>query len=207
MIASNYHESTIHNNMGESRTRGCNMTPDHDASATESPITRRTLLRQASVGAGATVLGVGALSGTAAATFCARTPGYWKNHFDAWPRGDEVPLNNDLCENYECLLLTHDETISYGEALDILNTPPRGDKAVIMARHLIAALLNIRAGATDCVTGGGNPVYDARRFLGEYATVEDGELTSGSRRWHGYEEAKDELDAYNNGRRCACKGE
>jgi len=70
---------------------------------------------------------------------CVRSMGYWKNHPEAWPVDavvvGEIPYSDD-------------------GALDILETPPKGDATYILAHQLIPALLNIGAG------GDGSPVAD-----------------------------------------------
>lgn len=66
--------------------------------------------------------------------FCPRGHGYWKNHPADWP-----VMNLDLgADNPDQAAL-----------LDILNTSPRGDATIILARSLIAAKLNMAAGAGD----------------------------------------------------------
>lgn len=63
---------------------------------------------------------------------CTFTVGYWKNHPEAWPVGS--------------LFLG---TVSYSAAdlLNILNTPAAGNGLISLAHQLIAAKLNIAAGA------------------------------------------------------------
>ncbi len=58
---------------------------------------------------------------------CTGTPGYWKNHPEAWPV-DEITIG--------------DEVFSKEDALDLLNTPVKGDKSITMFKALAAALLN-----------------------------------------------------------------
>ncbi|WP_231727902.1 Tat pathway signal protein [Haloferax profundi] len=69
-------------------------------------------------------LGIPAVSGSAAAWECPRTPGYWANHGDekAWDTvGD-----------------------TYGLTPETLLKPAKGDKAKIMAKHLVATKLNFQ---------------------------------------------------------------
>ncbi len=61
-----------------------------------------------------------------------KTIGYWKNHEDAWPV-DSLTLGI--------------QTYSKSELLDILRSPSNGDASLILAKQLIAAKLNILAGA------------------------------------------------------------
>lgn len=70
---------------------------------------------------------------------CYYTPGYWKNHPDAWPT-DTVTI----CGT----------TYTKAEAIDILKMPPRGDISIKLAHHLIAAKLNFASGATVAYDGG-----------------------------------------------------
>jgi hypothetical protein len=63
---------------------------------------------------------------------CVRGQGYWKNHPDQWPV-TELQLGN--------------VTYNQQELLDILREPVRGNGLLILAHQLIAAKLNIAAGA------------------------------------------------------------
>jgi len=66
------------------------------------------------------------------------TPGYWKNHPDAWPT-DTITLGG----------VTYSKT----DALDILKTPSRGDAVIILEKYLIAAKLSVAAGETGGIFG------------------------------------------------------
>ncbi len=70
--------------------------------------------------------------------FCPRGSGYWKNHTADWP-----VMNLDLGA----------ENLDQAALLNILNSPPRGDATVILARALITAKLNQASGAGDDITG------------------------------------------------------
>jgi hypothetical protein len=63
---------------------------------------------------------------------CVRGQGYWKNHPDQWPV-TELQLGN--------------VTYTQQQLLDILHEPVRGNGLLILAHQLIAAKLNIAAGA------------------------------------------------------------
>ncbi|MFL6499540.1 MAG: hypothetical protein ACJ8LL_02335 [Candidatus Udaeobacter sp.] len=63
---------------------------------------------------------------------CVRGQGYWKNHPAAWPV-TELQLGN--------------VTYTQQQLLDILHEPVRGNGLLILAHQLIAAKLNIAAGA------------------------------------------------------------
>jgi cysteine-rich repeat protein len=64
---------------------------------------------------------------------CTRTQGYWKNHPDAWPVAS-VKLGTRTYTNVELLAIFH--------------TPVKGNGLVQLAHQLIAAKLNIAAGAS-----------------------------------------------------------
>ena len=58
------------------------------------------------------------------------SPGYWKNHPDAWPDGIQ------FCG----------EALDYTEAIELMGTPVRGDKWLTLFRAWVAAKLNIAIG-------------------------------------------------------------
>lgn len=63
---------------------------------------------------------------------CPKSQGYWKNHPQAWPVSS---------------LTLGGETYSQAQLLAIFDTPPRGDARLILLHQLVAAELNIAAGA------------------------------------------------------------
>lgn len=65
---------------------------------------------------------------------CTLTQGYWKNHPDAWPVSS-LKLGS--------VTYTKDELIA------ILKTPVKGNGLIQLAHQLIAAKLNVEAGASD----------------------------------------------------------
>lgn len=160
---------------------------------------RRDLLHKGAIGAGSAALGVAALSGTALAGCsvdheCARTPGFWRNHTDMWHGGDHLHLGTtgDTTDRFNYFSSFE----GHPSVLEILEMPARGDKSIIMATHLIAAILNVRAGTDpSCI----RDVIDAAKVW-----LDDHPVGSDVRDWDGGEGIKDELDAYNNGERCAC---
>jgi hypothetical protein len=80
--------------------------------------------------------------------FCPRGHGYWKNHPADWPVMDlDLGANN----------------LDQAALLDILNTSPHGDATIILARALIAAKLNMAAGA-------GNGIADVIDAADAYLT-------------------------------------
>ncbi len=70
---------------------------------------------------------------------CHHTPGYWKNHPQAWPEGFTMTFG--------------DETLGYRGLMTILNTPVRGDATIILGYHLIAAQLNVAVGTDPSISG------------------------------------------------------
>jgi len=66
------------------------------------------------------------------ASTCPLSQGFWKNHPGAWPV-DAIVLGN--------------HTYAKDELLGLLRTPVRGDASLILAHQLIAAKLNVLAGA------------------------------------------------------------
>lgn len=64
---------------------------------------------------------------------CTYTQGFWKTHPEAWPV-DHLTIGS----------VTYDQDA----LLALLNTPVRGDASLALAHQLIAALLNVAAGAT-----------------------------------------------------------
>lgn len=63
---------------------------------------------------------------------CPGTPGYWGSHTDVWPVSQ---------------LTLGAQTYSFAELVALLNMPTGGDASMSLTQHLIAAKLNILAGA------------------------------------------------------------
>ena len=108
-------------------------------------ISRRSLLRKGAATSVVLGIGVPAFSGSAAATFCARTPGYWINH--DWPTGALSAVNG----------IAGIEFSSVEKGQEFLKASTGGDKARIMATHFIAFVINNQAAFTPCVA---NPAVD-----------------------------------------------
>ncbi|WP_332898199.1 hypothetical protein [Haladaptatus sp. CMSO5] len=195
---------------------------------TDTPTSRRTLLKRGALIAGAASLGI---PGTVGAqeeqnAVCARSPGYWGSHPDAWPV-DELQISNKRAPK--------EFWISY-----LLNRATDGDKNRILAKALVAAKLNQYAGAEDaciryrgtaddCIGGGichygvpgvavrwlyaagfakfGTPAYEPMDSWYTDITLPD-ECTGEWVTKHANGECLyDTLDAYNNGELCACAAE
>lgn len=150
---------------------------------------RRALLRRGARSALAVGVGTAMFTGTAAATTCPRTPGFWKNHPGAWPV-DGLHLGG----------------VAYSEEslLAILDASPAGDTSVVMARHVIAYRLNAWELNPTCdLAEEANATAD--EWLGLAGPLLDGDdVGAGVHTWvlDGVdgEPAKDALDAFNNGR-------
>ncbi|NHN49727.1 hypothetical protein G9464_19335 [Halostella sp. JP-L12] len=179
-------------------------------------LTRRDVLRRGAAATGAATVGVAGFSGTAAATLdCPRTIGYWKNH-----PGVAEQVRSQI------LVARGSKAIDVDEALSILNTPPRGDKALIMAKQVIAAVLSkgailyedgavCKEAASDIDEG---TLDKAINWLGcveseteGWGYLDDPENYDPVRTWTNDcgdgEPLKDRLGAFNNGRLCdGCGG-
>ncbi len=100
------------------------LTPSATPTATGSPSPTPTITPTVTPSATATP--------SATPAGCVRGQGYWKNHPEAWPV-TELQLGN--------------VTYNQQQLLDILHEPVRGNGLLILAHQLIAAKLNIAAGA------------------------------------------------------------
>lgn len=125
------------------------------------------------------------------------TPGYWKNHTDAWILIEGGILigdwnRNTVCDAGEsCLALTMDE------AMAALSTPPRGDATYNVARPLVAAWLNVLGfNESSCIV---DEVDAAVDWLTAYPIGSSPARDA----WAGISDAAGRLDDYNNGRLCA----
>jgi hypothetical protein len=94
-----------------------------------------------------------ALSGVAAACDCetneCRSPGYWKNHPEAWPV-DKITIGNTV--------------YTKAEAIATMQMPVKGDKTYTMFDALVAAKLNVVNGCPSCQIK--NTIADADQWMG-----------------------------------------
>ena len=160
-------------------------TPSATASPTATPSATPSATGSPSATATATPSGTPTATATPSGTpgVCVRGQGYWKNHPDQWPV-TELQLGN----------VTYDQQ----QLLDILHQPVRGNGLVSLAHHLIAAKLNIAAGADpSCVE---ETIAEADALIGDLVVppVGDGYLAP-----RDVEAIKDILEDYNEGRLCA----
>jgi len=115
------------------------------------------------------------------------TPGYWKNHPDAWPV-EYITIGG--------------VTYSKAEAIEIMNTPERGDKTYTMFRALVAAKLNVLDGNdSSCIA---DTIAEADEWMATYGPVGSGVRAGGRNSpWREGEPLYEKLDDYNNGLLCA----
>ena len=111
-----------------------------------------------------------------AADGCTLTQGYWKNHEEAWPVSS---------------LLLGNRTYAKAELLVILRTPVKGNGLISLAHQLIAAKLNIAAGASDASIA--QVILDADALIGNLVVGEAEVKTNVTSGLVG------QLDAFNNG--------
>jgi hypothetical protein len=129
------------------------------------------------------------VAGAVAADCCCcgpgvRSPGYWKNHPEAWP-----------CDT----ICVGGIEYTKAEAIAILETPGKGDKSYTLFSALLAAKLNACAGnCTWCIEG---TLCAANEWSGEYPPGSG--VTGSSCAWKEGEPLYLCLDAYNNGYLCA----
>jgi hypothetical protein len=124
------------------------------------------------------------------------TPGYWKNHPDAWPvEVITISNNGDKIE------------ISKEEAILLMSQPDRGDKSLTLFRAYVAATLNRFSGCDiTCEIPGTtwtvqDIIYQANFWLWNRPPGSD--VRGNSDAWQDGGEWKYEwLDAYNNGELC-----
>jgi hypothetical protein len=112
------------------------------------------------------------------------TPGYWKNHPEAWPV-DDITIGG--------------VTYSKDDAIDFMEKPVKKDKTYNMFSQLIAAKLNVLIGNDDsCIAG---TISAADAWMADNPVGSD--VRAKSDAWVEGESLKDELDDYNNGLLCA----
>ena len=114
------------------------------------------------------------------------TPGYWKNHPDAWPV-EEITIGG--------------VTYSKEDAIVLMDHPTKKDKTYTMFQALVAAKLNVLIGNDfSCI---GDTILDADAWMTSHPVGSD--VTAGGKNspWREGEPLYLELDAYNNGELCA----
>jgi hypothetical protein len=112
------------------------------------------------------------------------TPGYWKNHPEAWPV-DNIIIGG--------VTLTRDHAIA------VMNTSGKGDKTYDLFAQLVAAKLNVAIGnQPSCISADiqAADVWLAQHPLGS-------KVKANSPAWQAISASFTRLDDYNNGRLCA----
>ena len=113
----------------------------------------------------------------------AGTPGYWKNHPEAWPV-DGIDVGG----------IWYDKA----SAIEMMNRPVKGNKAVSLEFHLIAAKLNVLVGnPASCIL---DTIIAADAWLEQYGGER---VTAGSAAWAEAAPLHQMLVDYNEGRLCA----
>ena len=113
------------------------------------------------------------------------TPGYWKNHPDAWPV-DNITIGG--------------VTYPKDDAIGIMKKPVKRDMTYAMFQALVAAKLNVEMGndascIMDDIVAADN--WMSSHHVGSNVKAKDSAWQDGG------EALKDRLDAYNNGKLCA----
>jgi hypothetical protein len=110
------------------------------------------------------------------------TPGYWKNHPEAWPVGDITIGGVDYTK---------------GEAIENMQTPEKGDKTYTIFRALVSAKLNVLIGNDDsCIA---DTISEADAWMAFYGPVGSG-IRANRYAWKVGEPLYEEMDDYNNGK-------
>ncbi len=112
------------------------------------------------------------------------TPGYWKNHPDAWPVSS---------------ITVGGQPYTKEQAIAWLNKVGK-DKTTTMFSSLVPAMLNVMIGNLGtCVSGA---IADGNAWMATYGPVGSG-VAASSPAWAIGEPTHKTLDAYNNGQLCA----
>jgi hypothetical protein len=116
---------------------------------------------------------------------CNRTPGYWKNHPEAWPV-EEITIGG----------------IPYAksDAIYFMNKSVNGDKTYTMFPALVAAKLNVLVGSDDsCVA---DIIAAADEWMAIHPVGSDVAAGGEDSSWRFNDARYIELDKYNNGELC-----
>jgi len=113
------------------------------------------------------------------------TPGYWKNHPEAWPVSS---------------ITIGGVTYSKEDAIEIMQTAGNGDKTYTMFKALVAAKLNVLLGCnSSCIS---STITLADSWMATYGPV-GSNVRGDSTAWKSGEPLYYKLDKYNNGLLCA----
>jgi len=113
------------------------------------------------------------------------TPGYWKNHPEAWP------VNS---------ITIGGVTYSKKDAIEFMQNSGSGDKTYTMFKALVAAKLNVLLGCdSSCIS---STITLADSWMASYGPV-GSDVRGSSDAWSSGEPLYYKLDRYNNGLLCA----
>jgi hypothetical protein len=113
------------------------------------------------------------------------TPGYWKNHPEAWPVAS---------------ITIGGVTYTKAQAIAILGTPVTKDKTYTMFASLVSALLNVTIGNdSTCVS---DAISKGQEWMTKYGPAGSG-VAASSYAWKVGEPVHRLMDNYNNGMLCA----
>lgn len=139
--------------VGSTQTAAATNTPVPTATSTPTPTLTRTPTRTSTATAMPT-----ALPGV-----CPLTQGFWKNHSELWPVTS---------------LTLGGRTYTQAQLLEILRTSTVGDASIILAHQLIAAKLNVAAGASTSIS---TTIADADALLASVKALPANVPPSGSK--------------------------
>jgi len=111
------------------------------------------------------------------------TPGYWKNHLDAWPVSE---------------IMIGGATFASADAVYLMMMKPRGDKSLNMFAALVSAKLNALGNPSSCVA---DCLVEADNWM--MSNPVGSGVSADSMEWKGIEDCYKRLDDYNNGLLCA----
>ena len=115
------------------------------------------------------------------------TPGYWKNHPEAWPADMATFMVGGVAYTKDA-------------AIGILNSPVSKDKTYTMFSSLVPAMLNVKIGNdSTCVS---EAIDAANAWMAKYGPVGRG-VAASSYAWKVGEPLHRQMDNYNNGMLCA----
>ncbi len=113
------------------------------------------------------------------------TPGYWKNHPEAWPGYPDGMIE------------IGGRMYSINEAIDLMNTSDKKDRTFTMFNTLVAAYLNIAVNNPyDCIE---DAYWAAHAWMEDYPVGSKVKAGGKNSPWRDGEPLKNILDAYNNG--------
>ena len=135
---------------------------------------------------------------------CVYTQGYWKTHPCDWPSPFDPQVRRTRCgegctPDPEHQMFVGNIGYTQVQLLQAFERRPQGNALVILAHQLIAALLNVRNGATP---PGGTMIADGMALIGNLNILTDS-VPASSELGQRMIAVAERLDDYNNGRGAA----